>query len=88
MGGSLVGPFVGKAFSAKEEIKVGYLKATHHAQLFNALEQGYFKEEGLQVKPVLFSGSGEIGSGIVTGALQVAYIGSSPSIGMVRGMSR
>ena len=83
VGGSLVGPFVGKAFSAKEEIKVGYLKATHHAQLFNALEQGYFKEEGLQVKPVLFSGSGEIGSGIVTGALQVAYIGSSPSIGMV-----
>ncbi len=83
LGGSVVGPFVKKAFSAKEEIKIGYLKATHHAQLFNALEQGFYKQEGLEVKPVLFSGSGEIGSALVTNAIQVGYLGSSPSIGMM-----
>lgn len=82
-GGSVVGPFVKKAFSAKEEIKIGYLKATHHAPLFVALEQGFYKQEGLEVKPVLFSGSGEIGSACITGAIQVAYLGSSPSIGMI-----
>jgi len=82
LGGSFVGPFVKKSF-AKEEIKVGYLKATHHAPLFVAMEQGFYKKEGLNVKPVLFSGSGEIGSACVTGAIQVAYIGSSPSIGMM-----
>jgi len=83
LGGSVVGPFVKKAFSAREEIKIGYLKATHHAPLFVALEQGFYKQEGLDVKPVLFQGSGEIGSACITGAIQVAYLGSSPSIGMV-----
>ena len=82
LGGSLAGPLVRKAYSAKE-IKIGYLKATHHAQLFVALEQGFFKDEGLDVKPVLFSGSGEIGSALITNAIQVGYLGSSPSIGMV-----
>lgn len=77
-----VGPFVRSAYS-KEEIKIGYLKATHHAQMFNALEQGFYKDAGLNVKPVLFSGSGEIGSAIVSGAIQAGYLGSSPSIGMV-----
>ncbi|MEK6672459.1 MAG: ABC transporter substrate-binding protein [Nitrospirota bacterium] len=80
--GSSFGPFVRSSFS-KEEIKVGYLKATHHAPLFVALEQGFYKEEGLDVKPVLFSGSGEIGTACITGAIQVAYLGSSPSIGMM-----
>lgn len=82
VGGSFAGPFVQKSL-AKEEIKIGYLKATHHAPLFVALEQNFYKQEGLEVKPVLFSGSGEIGSACVTGAIQVAYIGSSPSIGMM-----
>jgi ABC-type nitrate/sulfonate/bicarbonate transport system substrate-binding protein len=82
VGGSF-GPLVKNSFSAKEEIKIGYLKATHHAQLFVALEQGFYKDEGLEVKPVLFSGSGEIGSALVTGAIQAGYLGSSPSIGMI-----
>ncbi|KAB2829381.1 MAG: twin-arginine translocation signal domain-containing protein, partial [Candidatus Dadabacteria bacterium] len=54
VGGTFAGPFVQKSL-AKEEIKVGYLKATHHAPLFVALEQGFYKDEGLEVKPVLFS---------------------------------
>lgn len=82
LGSPITGPFVKKSF-AGEEIKVGYLKATHHSQLFNALEQGFFKDVGLNVKPVLFSGSGEIGTACITGAIQVAYLGSSPSIAMV-----
>jgi NitT/TauT family transport system substrate-binding protein len=83
--GGAVGPFVAKSYAKKnkEEIKIGYLKATHHAQLFNALEQGIYKDEGVNVKPVLFSGSGEIGAALVSGAIQVGYLGSSPSIGMV-----
>jgi len=78
-----VGPFVATSFSKAKEINIGYLKATHHAGLFVALEQGFYKDQGLKVKPVLFAGSGDIGAGIVSGALQVGYLGSSPSIGMV-----
>lgn len=79
---SSFGPFVRNSYS-KEEIKIGYLKATHHAQLFVALEQGFYKQEGLEVKPVLFSGSGEIATACITGALQAGYLGSSPSIGIM-----
>ncbi|HJM82864.1 MAG TPA: ABC transporter substrate-binding protein [Nitrospinota bacterium] len=78
-----VGPFISTSAFAAKEIKIGYLKATHHAGLFVALEQGYYKDQGLNVKPVLFSGSGEIGAGLVSGSLQAGYLGSSPSIGMV-----
>lgn len=77
-----VGPFIRTSHSA-QEIKIGYLKATHHAGLFVALEQGFYKDQGLNVKPVLFSGSGSIGAGLVSGSLAVGYLGSSPSIGMV-----
>lgn len=74
-----VGPFVRKS-SGQSALNIGYLKATHHSQFFNALDQGYYKDEGLEVKPVLFPGSGGIGEGILTGALQAGYIGSAPSI--------
>jgi ABC-type nitrate/sulfonate/bicarbonate transport system substrate-binding protein len=74
-----VGPFVRRS-SGQGVINIGYLKATHHSQFFNALDQGYYKDEGLEVKPVLFPGSGGIGEGIITGALQAGYIGSAPSI--------
>lgn len=82
LSGSFLAPFVRKSYG-KEEIKIGYLKATHHAAMFNSMEEGYYKEEGLDVKPVLFSTSGEIGTALITGAIQVGYIGSSPSIGMI-----
>lgn len=82
LGGSFLAPFVRKSYG-KEEIKIGYLKATHHAAMFNSMEEGYYKEEGLDVKPVLFSTSGEIGTALITGAIQVGYIGSSPSVGMI-----
>lgn len=83
VGGPLVGPFIKKSSAAKNEIKIGYLKATHHSPLFISLEEGYYKDEGLNVKPVLFHGSGSIGTALITGAIQVGYLGSSPSIGMV-----
>ncbi len=73
------GPFV-RTGSGQSTLNIGYLKATHHSQFFNALDQGYFKDEGLEVKPVLFPGSGGIGEGILTGALAAGYIGSAPSI--------
>lgn len=74
-----VGPFI-RTTRAQSPVNVGYLKATHHSPLFNALDQGYFQDEGLEVKPVLFAGSGPIGEGVITGALQAGYIGSAPSI--------
>jgi ABC-type nitrate/sulfonate/bicarbonate transport system substrate-binding protein len=74
------GPFVRTSRGQGAPLSIGYLKATHHSQFFNALDQGYYKDEGLEVKPVLFPGSGGIGEGILTGALQAGYIGSAPSI--------
>lgn len=66
--------------SGKKEFQVGYLNSTAHLLAFVAQEEGYFKEEGLQVALTQFSSAGELSSGLEAGKLDAAFIGSVPTL--------
>ena len=46
---------------------------------FVAAEEGYFKEEGLDVVLTQFSSAAELSSGLEANKLDVAFIGSVPA---------
>ena len=68
--------------SVKEQIPftLGYLTTTSHLLAFIAKEEGYFAEEGLDVELIPFASAGELATGLEVGKLNVALIGSVPSI--------
>jgi NitT/TauT family transport system substrate-binding protein len=68
--------------SVKEQIPfaLGYLTTTSHLLAFIAKEEGYFSEEGLDVELIPFASAGELATGLEVGKLNVALIGSVPSI--------
>lgn len=47
---------------------------------FVAKEEGYFEEEGLKVTLTQFSSASELASGLESGKLDVALIGSVPAL--------
>ena len=59
-------------------INLGHLNSTAHLLAFVAQEEGYFKEEGLTVTLTQFSSAAELSSGLQSGKLDVAFIGSVP----------
>jgi NitT/TauT family transport system substrate-binding protein len=64
----------------KTSFNLGYLNSTAHLLAFVAAEEGYFKEEGLNVTLTQFSSASELSAGLESGKLDVAFIGSVPSL--------
>ncbi|SDB02512.1 ABC transporter substrate-binding protein [Eubacterium oxidoreducens] len=64
----------------KTEFNLGYLNSTAHLLAFVAKEEGYFEEEGINVTLTQFSNATELSSGLESGKLDVAFIGSVPAL--------
>jgi len=64
----------------KTDINIGYLNSTAHLLAFVASEEGYFKEEGLNVTLTQFSSAAELVNGLESDKLDVAFIGSVPTL--------
>ncbi|MCR4645085.1 MAG: ABC transporter substrate-binding protein [Oscillospiraceae bacterium] len=64
----------------KTTFEIGHLNSTAHLLVFVAKEEGYFEEEGLQANLTLFSSAGELATGLESGKLDVALIGSVPTL--------
>ena len=64
----------------KSGLNLGYLNSTAHLLAFVAAEEGYFNEEGLNVTLTQFSSAGELVNGLESGKLDVAFIGSVPTL--------
>ena len=64
----------------KTSFNLGHLNSTAHLLGFVAKEEGYFEEEGLDVTLTLFSSAAELSTGLESDKLDVAFIGSVPSI--------
>lgn len=64
----------------KTDFSLGHLNSTAHLLAFVAAEEGYFKEEGLNVTLTQFSSAAELSAGLESGKLDVAFIGSVPAL--------
>ncbi len=64
----------------KTDVNIGYLNSTAHLLGFVAKEEGYFEEEGLNAELTQFSSAAELANGLESGKLDVAFIGSVPSL--------
>ncbi|MCR4861918.1 MAG: ABC transporter substrate-binding protein [Ruminococcus sp.] len=64
----------------KTDINIGYLNSTAHLLAFVAEEEGYFEEEGLKVNLTQFSSASELINGIESDKLDLAFIGSVPTL--------
>ena len=64
----------------KTDFNLGYLNSTAHLLGFVAKEEGFFEEEGLNVTLTQFSSAAELSSGLESSKLDVAFIGSVPTI--------
>lgn len=62
---------------AATQVKVGYLPVTGHAKFFVAQEQGFFRDEGLNVELFEFTNSAEGVAAVVAGRLDVGAFGTS-----------
>lgn len=62
------------------DFNIGYLNSTAHLLAFVAKEEGYFKDEGLNVELTQFSSAAELSSGLESEKLDVAFIGSVPTL--------
>ena len=67
-----------EAVPEKADFGLGYLNSTAHLLGFIAKEEGYFEEEGLNVTLTQFSSASELATGLISGKLDVAFIGSVP----------
>ncbi len=64
----------------KTSINIGHLNSTAHLLAFVAKEEGYFEEEGLNVTLTQFSSAAELVNGLESDKLDVAFIGSVPTL--------
>ncbi|MDR1816438.1 MAG: ABC transporter substrate-binding protein [Clostridiales Family XIII bacterium] len=64
----------------KTDIQIGTLNSTAHLLAFVAAEEGFFAEEGLTATVTPFASSGELVTGLEEDKLDVALIGSVPTI--------
>jgi len=60
-----------------ESIRIGYLSLTANLPLFVALENGYFKEAGLNVETIRFETSNQMVDALVTGRIEVETAASA-----------
>ena len=64
----------------KTKFELGHLNSTAHLLAFVAAEEGYFKDEGLDVTLTQFSSASELVNGLESGKLDAAFIGSVPTL--------
>jgi NitT/TauT family transport system substrate-binding protein len=64
----------------RAKFALGHLNSTAHLLAFVAKEEGFFKDEGLDVDLLLFASAGELVNGLVSEKLDAAFIGSVPTI--------
>jgi len=64
----------------QEAFQLGHLNSTAHLLAFVAVEEGFFKEEGLNATLTQFASAGELVAGLESGKLDAAFIGSVPVI--------
>ncbi|MDR3305557.1 MAG: ABC transporter substrate-binding protein [Clostridiales Family XIII bacterium] len=64
----------------KTDITIGTLNSTAHLLAFVAQEEGFFEEEGLTSQVTPFASAGELVTGLESDKLDVAFIGSVPTI--------
>ncbi|MBE6875300.1 MAG: transporter substrate-binding domain-containing protein [Ruminococcus sp.] len=64
----------------KTDFELGHLNSTAHLLAFVAKEEGFFEEQGLNVTLTQFSSAGELATGLESGKLDAAFIGSVPSL--------
>jgi NitT/TauT family transport system substrate-binding protein len=57
----------------KSKIKVGVLPVVDVAPFYLAIEQGYFKEQGLDVEPVVMASGPASIAGIISGDIDIAF---------------
>ena len=62
------------------KVKVGVLPIANAAPLYIARDQGYFKEEGIEIEPQLAQGGAELVTSLVAGESQFAFLGYVPVI--------
>ena len=68
------------SLSEKTDINIGHLNSTAHLLAFVAKEEGFFEEEGLNVTITQFSSAAELVNGIESDKLDLAFIGSVPTL--------
>ena len=61
-------------------LRLGHLNSTAHLLAFVAQEEGFFREEGLDAELTQFASASELAAGLESGKLDVAFIGSVPTI--------
>ncbi len=62
------------------KVKVGVLPIANAAPLYIAQEQGFFKEEGIEIEPQVAQGGAELVTSLVAGESQFAFLGYVPVI--------
>ena len=78
---------VGSAAAEPLELKVGVATSTLHAPIFIGVEKGFFAENGLDVKTVMYQSGVEMINGLTAGGLDVVNMASIPLMaGVSRGM--
>ena len=72
----------GKAEGAAPSIplRVTYSNKVDYEPLMVAVDQGFFRDEGLEVKPLLVTGGIESAEALATGAADVAAMGDAPAV--------
>ena len=65
------------------KVKVGVLPISNTAPLYVGMEQGFFRDEGLEIEPVPAQSGNEIVTAMVSGDLQFAFLGFVPMMAAV-----
>jgi NitT/TauT family transport system substrate-binding protein len=77
---------LGAGIAHAEKLTVGYLPVTGHAKFFVAQEQGFFKQEGLEVDLVEFVNSADGLHAVVSNKLDIGAFGTTaPLVHYARG---
>jgi NitT/TauT family transport system substrate-binding protein len=77
------GGYGGGSAGEVAKVKVGVLPISNVAPLYVGMEQGFFREEGLEVEPVPAQSGNEIVTAMVSGDLQFAFLGFVPMMAAV-----
>ena len=78
-------------FNHKKEVKSNKIKlaeVTHsifYAPLYVAIENGYFKENGIDLELVLASGADKVSAAVLSGDVQIGFAGSESAIYIYNG---
>jgi NitT/TauT family transport system substrate-binding protein len=70
----------GEASGGVTKVKVGVLPIANAAPLYVADEQGFFREEGIEIEPQLAQSGNELATALMAGESQFAFLGYVPVI--------